>query len=1068
MVDASLVLLDGVRWRDVPVPGERSHALLAALALEGSTAVGGDRLVHEVWGQDTVPAAPAKALQVLVSRTRAQTDPALLVRSGAGYRLGEVSVDFWALGRHTAAARRALDREDAARARDEARAALAVPVTGAGTRTGPGAAPRAGALATPGAPAGPVAELRRTAGELQDQAREVLGRALSLLGEHTEALPLLELAVTTRPDDEALLAALLRSEAAVRGAPAALERYERHRESVRDALGVDPGPGLQQLHAELLARDRPVREGLRHDATRLIGREDDVAALSAMIRTSRVTSIVGAGGLGKTRLAHVLGRLADQPVVHFVELAGVTTPEGVAVEVGSVLGVRESIAGRRLHELAQRHDLHARIVEQVAATPALLILDNCEHLVAAVADLVAILVSRAPRLRVLTTTRAPLGLAGERVYPLPQLDRADAVQLFRERATSARPGVRLVDARIGSLVDRLDGLPLAVELAAAKVRVMSVEEIERRLENRFALLRGGSRDAPERHQTLLAVIDWSWNLLDEEQRVALRRLSVFRDGFALAGAAAVIGVEDALGVVTALVDQSLVTVHEAETVRYRLLETVREFGRMQLVDAGDDTLAEDRLRDWAVDLARATRSRLYTRDQVAALAELRAEEGNLTDVLRRGLAERDPPTVVQVMAALAGLWTVQGDHLKVVALAAPVEDVLAEAPVPEELEDALRVTLSTTVVNTMILTDAPSARSLARLEELGPGTGEPRLRAEVRVLLTLSRAGGFGRLGALDALLDDPDRAVAMLAHVWTSQARENAGDLEGGLEAARIALTMCDDEGGPWLPALVTSMLANLSTQVGDFEAARAYAQQALEVMESLGAVEDSLQLRSVVAVLDISAGRLDQAAEMFAEIAADERNQWVIGGTLVMRCGVAELELARGHEDQGLRLYGEAVTALRELSYPGVEMPTGLAPWLLYPEAGALSAHARLGRRAQAQPLRDGLVGRCLELLSGDHASLDYPVTGAVLFALAHWELTGERTAAEWGQAVRLLMMAEGFAYNQMMPSLAWPFAASVAESRCPGLLASARAELAGRRGAELREEARALVAALSPSAG
>jgi hypothetical protein len=185
-------------------------------------------------------------------------------------------------------------------------------------------------------------------------------------------------------------------------------------------------------------------------------------------------------------------------------------------------------------------------------------------------------------------------------------------------------------------------------------------------------------------------------------------------------------------------------------------------------------------------------------------------------------------------------------------------------------------------------------------------------------------------------------------------------------------------------------------------------------------------------------------------------------------MRCGVAELELARGHEDQGLRLYGEAVTALRELSYPGVEMPTGLAPWLLYPEAGALSAHARLGRRAQAQPLRDGLVGRCLELLSGDHASLDYPVTGAVLFALALWELTGERTAAEWGQAVRLLVMAEGFAYNQMMPSLAWPFAASVAESRCPGLLASARAELAGRRGAELREEARALVAALSPSAG
>ena len=1051
MTDTSLVLLDGVRWCDVPVPGERSHALLAALALEGSRAVSGERLVQEVWGEDGAPATPAKALQVLVSRTRAQTDPGLLVRAADGYRLGEVSVDSWALRRHASAARDALDRGDASRARDEARAALAVPVAGTGI------------------PTGPVAALRSAATQQQAVAGEVLGRALSVLGEHREALALLEPAVATRPGDEALLEALLRSEAAVRGAPVALERYERHREGVRDSLGTDPGPALQQLHSELLTRDRPVREGLLHDATRLIGRDDDVSALSAIIRTSRLTSIVGAGGLGKTRLAHLLGRLADQPAVHFVELAGVTSPDGVAVEVGSVLGVREAVASRRLQGSAQRHDLHTRIVEQLSGTPVLLILDNCEHLVDAVADLVAVLLTRAPRLRVLTTTRSPLGLAAERVYPLPQLDHADAVQLFRERATAARPGARLDDARIGSLVDRLDGLPLAVELAAAKVRVMSVEEIERRLENRFALLRGGSRDAPARHQTLLAVIDWSWNLLSEEQRVALRRLSVFRDGFGLSGAAAVIGVEDALGLVTELVDQSLVTVHEADTVRYRLLETVREFGRMQLVDAGDDTLAEDRLRDWAVDLSSVTQERLYTRDQVAALADLRAEEGNLTDVLRRGLADRDPVTVVQVMAALAGLWTVQGDHLKVVALATPVEDVLAEAPVPEELLDALRVTLSTTVVNTMILTDAPSPRSLARLEELGPGTGEPRVRAEVQVLLTLARSGGFGRMGALDELMEDPDPAVAMLAHVWTSQARENAGDPQGGLEAAHTALAMSDEEGGPWLPALVTSMLANLSAQVGDYEAARSYAQQALTVMESLGAIEDSMQLRSVVAVLDISAGRLDEAAEVFAAIAADERNQSVVGGTLVMRCGVAELELARGHVDEGLRLYAEAVTALRELSYPGIDMPTGgLAPWLLYPEAAALSAHARLGRRAEAQELRDGLVGRCLELLRGDHLALDYPVTGAVLFALSLWELTGERVAAGWELAVRLLTVAEGFAYNQMMPSLAWPFAASVAETRCPGLVASVRAELAGRRGAELLEEARSLVGRLSPSAG
>ena len=240
-------------------------------------------------------------------------------------------------------------------------------------------------------------------------------------------------------------------------------------------------------------------------------------ALAETIRTSRVTSIVGPGGLGKTRLAHLMGRLAEQPVVHFVELAGVTSPEGVVVEVGDVLGVRESIAGK-LTGAARRTDLLSRILDQIGTAPALLILDNCEHLVDAVADLVQVLVTRTPSLRVLTTTRAPLGIAAERVYQLPQLGLDDAVELFTERATAARPGVRLDPGEIRSLVSRLDGLPLAVELAAAKVRVMSVAEIERRLENRFTLLSGGTREAPERHQTLLAVIDWSWNLLDDEER----------------------------------------------------------------------------------------------------------------------------------------------------------------------------------------------------------------------------------------------------------------------------------------------------------------------------------------------------------------------------------------------------------------------------------------------------------------------------------------------------------------------------------------------------------------------
>jgi predicted ATPase/tetratricopeptide (TPR) repeat protein len=888
----------------------------------------------------------------------------------------------------------------------------------------------------------------------------VLGRALSLLGDHAAALSELEPAHEAAPRDERVLEALLRSEAALRGVPAALERYERHRSRLADELGTDPSPELRRVHAELLARDRPVREGLLHESSRLIGRDDDVAALSAMIRTSRVTSIVGAGGLGKTRLAHLLGRLADQPVVHFVELAGVTSPDGVAVEVGSVLGVRESVAERRLQHTAERHDLHGRILERIGGVPALLILDNCEHLVEAVADLVAVLVARSAQLRVLTTTRAPLGLASERVYTLSTLGRDDAVELFRERATSARPGVRLEEARVASLVDRLDCLPLAVELAAAKVRVMSVEEIERRLENRFALLRGGSRDAPERHQTLLAVIDWSWNLLDEEERLALRRLSAFRDGFSLEGAEAVLGLPDAVGVVTGLVDQSLVSVHEAETLRFRLLETVREFGRMQLVDAGDDEPVERLLREWAVAYADRGDRRMFSPDQVAAVREMRIEEGNLTDVLRRALADGDVPTTIAVMAALADFWTVEGNHLKVVNVAEPVEDLVVGADVPPELETPVRAILGILAVNTMIFSGAPAPRSVARLGELGPGTEGGRVAALVRVVLAITESGPSAQGDRLDDLCSDPDVEVSRLAYQWRSQVRENSGDLPGALADAREALRLSDDRQGPWARALLAAQLAALAVQVGDQEAGRAYGEQSLAAMERLGAVEDTVQLKAMLAVLEIEAGRFDQAERLFAEVADQEPNQSIIGGTLMLLCGRAELALARGEIDEGLRLYRSSAAVMRERGLSGVDRPLEMTPWVLFPEAASLSAHVRHGVRGPVATLRDSLVEKTRRLLSEATTFLDYPMTGSLLCALGLWELTRDDPGP---LAVRLLVLADGFGYNRMLPSLGWRYAADLAESRFPGMADAYAAEIAGRSAVELRDDVRRVVAEL-----
>ena len=683
-----LRLLDEVSWQGAPLPGGRTHALLAALVAAGNQ-VSEERLVDEVWGPDDVPANPAKALQVVVSRARAQTAPEVVARTDHGYRLGlaPAAVDALALRDAVVGARDAEGHHDLVRARDLAQVALALPAPGS-------------------AADGPLGELRLTAARHREIAAAVLGRALSGLGDHDEALPLL---AGVRADDEASVVALLRSTAAVHGAPAALEAYERHRADLADRLGVDPGPALQALHGELLAADRPVREGLRFEATSLVGRDEDIRALRAAVREARVTSILGPGGLGKTRLAHLLGRGAEQPVVHFVELVGVASPEDVVGEVGSALGVRDSVSGRRVLTPEQRNDVRARIAQVLDQAPTLLILDNCEHVVGAVADLVAYLVATCSRLRVVTTTRAPLAIAAERVFPLGQLSDEAAADLFAQRASAARPGVALDDDAVRRVVRRLDGLPLAIELAAAKVRVMSVEDIDRRLDDRFALLRGGDRSAPDRHQTLVAVIDWSWNLLTEDERRALRWLSVFHDGFSMAGAGSLLG-HDALDEVQSLVDQSLLTVIDAGgTVRYRMLETVREFGRMQLVGAGEDAAAEAALLVWARQHASTHAAELWSPGQVAAVRAIAVEENNLADALRAAVAVPDPAATAELTAALAGFWTVRGENTRVIAITAAVDAALTGwQPEPDEI-DAAVTAAAVTALNTMVGRDRERA-----------------------------------------------------------------------------------------------------------------------------------------------------------------------------------------------------------------------------------------------------------------------------------------------------------------------------------------------------------------------
>ncbi|MBO4254307.1 ATP-binding protein [Streptomyces griseorubiginosus] len=990
-----LTLLSAVAHRGREITAPRLRGLLALLAGELRAGCGTARLVEGLWPQER-PENPAKALQILVSRARRQLGADVIASTPTGYRLAlrEDQVDTAAVRLFAAAA------AEKSRAGDHA-GALAEAEEGLALWDG------APAVAEP-ALGDPVAELRAERAGTHRALARCRALALARTGRREEAVgPLTDLAAA-RPHDEELLLELMRCRTATAGPAAALATYDTHRRRLRDELGTDPGPALQELHQELLRGEAPaVRRGVPHEPNPLLGRDADVAAVTRLLHGARVVSVVGAGGLGKTRLAAAVARDAEQRVVHLVPLAGVRRDADVAAEVASALGAGES------PRPGGGGDAVTGILGTLGSGPALLVLDNCEQVVQGVADLVQALVSRTRDLRVLTTSRAPLGLSSETVHPLPELDLATTVELFGQRARAARPDADLPADTVAALCRRLDGLPLAAELAAARVRVMSVAEIHSRLQDRFALLRGGRRDAPERHRTLHAVVDWSWNLLDERGRSALRALSVFPDGFTAGAAEQLVGDPDVLETLEDLVDQSLLKVTDTATgTRFRMLETVREFTAAHREAAGEDAAVTERFLDWAREFGAAHHDAPFGAEPFDAWRLVRAEQDNLVHALRHALDLADQDTVVAVTAVLGSLWSTEAgaNHARLLALTEDTAPLLSHyRPAPGYVEPA-RTAAALLAANSLLGLGPGAGRVLVTLRRLPPAPPDTVIRAVAAVLSALPEVLAPGGSRILDALCDSDLPLLAAIANGAASYVGEHDRDPERALTAARRMLDAVAGQDIPLLRIWPRARFAELCLQTERGAEAIGPMKAALEALEEYGEWTDTIGLRWGIMLANLQAGDIDEA-EHWLEQALRHQPEGAVSDPFTPDLGArAEMALARGDIETGLGLWRRALDRLTRAADPPPGGEPVMEAWGPELQAVAVTAHARHGRIDLVDRVLAAFPGRVTRLLARSPAARPacFPLCGALLLALGTADLARGDTGG-----VRLIALAERLRY-------------------------------------------------------